>query len=361
MGKKKKIKLNKFNHNSQKNAQKPSTKTKKADRSTRIKIVHSTKSNKTNTDATILAQKTDLFDAITQKISLFALKPKTWLKSQTKKIDDALRPQLISKFKKIIEVVAEKLNTLKEIKQNSKQNEEKLQTEAKHLLIDRANNRNLQISYIQPVSQSSPKAQFSSPSANFLAVTKCNLESRHQLPKLMSIIVQPTARLEKIIHDLLQKCFDPIKMKPIKESPQASSTNPLAMTNSSYENSHYDALEIAQNSQKEKQVNRTFLYETELSYRDDGSFEMYEIDDEMSQKIKDFFDNRKNQELFSRKCDCYSINENESIIGLDKIENNDSDLKGSKELCNSPQKSPNKSVKFYSIFNTKKAFQKTQN
>ena len=85
MGKKKKIKLNKFNHNSQKNAQKPSKKTKKVDRSTRIKIDHSTKISKTNTEASTLTQKTDLFDAITQKISLFALKPKTWLKSQTKK------------------------------------------------------------------------------------------------------------------------------------------------------------------------------------------------------------------------------------------------------------------------------------
>ena len=68
------------------------------------------------------------------------------VKITNKKIDDALKPQLISKFKKIIEVVAEKSNTLKEIKQNFKQNEEKFQTEAKHLLIDRANNRNLQIS-----------------------------------------------------------------------------------------------------------------------------------------------------------------------------------------------------------------------
>jgi len=207
MGKKRKNKLKNFNHNSKKIAQKPTINLEKVDNTTQIKKDISTHNKKTHNKAINVPQKVDIFGKITEKISLLALKPKMWLKSRTKMIDNALKPQLISQIKKVIKIVGDKIHNLKETKPNYKQNE-KTNTSS---LINEENNIRPQISYIQPLSQSSPKVQMNPRKVkytNLITDTNCNSRSRNPLPKLMSLNVQPSARLESVLNDLLERLYE---------------------------------------------------------------------------------------------------------------------------------------------------------
>jgi hypothetical protein len=201
-----KNRLNNFDNNFKEIAQKPTQISKKLDNTTQIKKDISAINKKTHNQVIAVPKKVDLFERITQKISLLALKPKLWLKSQTKMIDDTLKPQLISQIKKVIKAVVDKINNLKETKPNFKQNE-RTNTLS---LVNEANNRNLHISYIQPLSQSSPKVQISPRKAthtNLITDTNGTLKSGHPLPKLMSLNVQPSPRLENVLNDLLERLY----------------------------------------------------------------------------------------------------------------------------------------------------------
>ena len=206
MAKKRKNKLNKFNHNTDKNAQKNLKKEKKLDSLNRIKkdiaAINAIADEKSNP----VRETLNIFQTFTQKIALFALKQKAWIKTQTKTIDAALKSQLIPQIKTVAKVIDAKINILKKIKHNFKQNGITSTNSIAELNKDR-----FEISFIQPVSQSSPKVIDNRKiftKAKIISDIKYNTRPFCPLPKLMSLNVKPTARLEKILNDLLQKLFE---------------------------------------------------------------------------------------------------------------------------------------------------------
>jgi hypothetical protein len=205
MEKKRKNKLNKFNHNTDKNAQNNLKKEKKLDSLNRIKkdIAANTNADKKSNP---LRETLDIFQTFTQKIALFALKQKAWIKTQTKTIDAALKSQLIPQIKTVAKVIDAKINILKKIKHNFKQNGITSTNSIAELNKDR-----FEISFIQPVSQSSPKVIDNLKiftNAKIISDIKYSVRPFCPLPKLMSLNVKPTGQLEKILNDLLQKLFE---------------------------------------------------------------------------------------------------------------------------------------------------------
>jgi hypothetical protein len=199
MAKKRKNKLNKFNHNTDKNAQKKLKKEKKLDSLNRIKKDIAAINTDADKKANPFRETLDIFQAFTQKITLFALKQKAWIKTQTKTIDAALKSQLIPQIKTVAKVIDAKIN-------NFKQNGITSTNSIAELYKDR-----FEISFIQPVSQSSPKVIDNLKICTNAIITpdiKYSARPYCPLPKLMSLNVKPTARLEKILNDLLQKLFE---------------------------------------------------------------------------------------------------------------------------------------------------------
>jgi hypothetical protein len=239
MTKKRKNKLNKFNHNTDKNAQKKLKKEKKLDSLNRIKKDISAINTNADKKSNPVRETFDIFQTFTQKIALFAFKQKAWIKTQTKTIDAALKSQLIPQIKTVAKVIDAKINILKKIKHNFKQNGITSTNSIAELNKDR-----FEISFIQPVSQSSPKV-INNPKmvkkAKIISDIKYDARPCCPLPKLMSLYVKPTARLEKILNDHLQKLFEENARKsnyiidsfssnhPITESP----TNIWCTTNDS--------------------------------------------------------------------------------------------------------------------------------
>ena len=109
MAKKRKNKLNKFNHNTDKNAQKNLKKENKLDSLNRIKKDIAAINTNADKKASPFRETLDIFQAFTQKISLFALKQKAWIKTQTKTIDAALKSQLIPQIKTVAKVIDAKI------------------------------------------------------------------------------------------------------------------------------------------------------------------------------------------------------------------------------------------------------------
>jgi hypothetical protein len=120
MAKKRKNKLNKFNHNTDKNAQKKLKKEKKLDSLNRIKKDIAEINTNADKKSNPVRETLDIFQTFTQKIALFALKQKAWIKTQTKTIDAALKSQLIPQIKTVAKVIDTKINVLKKIKHNFK-------------------------------------------------------------------------------------------------------------------------------------------------------------------------------------------------------------------------------------------------
>ena len=206
MVKKRKNKLNKFNHNTDKSAQKNLKKEKKLDSLNRIKKDIAAINTNADKKSNPVRETLDIFQTFTQKIALFALKQKAWIKTQTKTIDAALKSQLIPQIKTVAKVIDAKINIVKKIKHNLKQNGITSTNSIAELNKDR-----FEISVIQPVSQSSPKVidnrkKFTN--AKIISDIKYTVRPFCPLPKLMSLNVKPTAQLEKILNDLLQKLFE---------------------------------------------------------------------------------------------------------------------------------------------------------
>jgi hypothetical protein len=206
MAKKRKNKLNKFNHNTDKNAQKKLKKEKKLDSLNRIKKDIAAINAIADEKSKPVRETLNIFQTFTQKISLFALKQKAWIKTQTKTIDAALKSQLIPQIKTVAKVIDAKINIVKKIKHNFKQNGITSTNSIAELNKDR-----FEISFIQPVSQSSPKVIDNRKiftKAKIISDIKNNTRPFCPLPKLMSLNVKPTDRLEKILNELLQKLFE---------------------------------------------------------------------------------------------------------------------------------------------------------
>jgi hypothetical protein len=200
MAKKRKNKLNKFNHNTDKNDQKNLKKEKNLDL---IKKEFATIKTSADKKSNTVHKTIHIFQTFTQKISLFALKQKAWIKTRTKTIDAALKSQLIPIIKTVAKVIDAKINILKNFKQNG--------ITSTLDSISELNKDRFEISFIQPVSQSSPKVIDSSKiftNAKIISGIKYSARPCCPLPKLMSLNVKPTARLEKILNDLLQKLFE---------------------------------------------------------------------------------------------------------------------------------------------------------
>jgi hypothetical protein len=206
MAKKRKNKLNKFNHNTDKNAQKNLKKEKKFDHLNRIKKGIAAINTNADKKSNPIRETLDIFQTFTQKIALFALKQKAWIKTQTKTIDAAFKSQLIPQIKTVAKVIDAKINVLKKIKHNFKQNGITSTNSIAELNKDR-----FEMSFIQPVSQSSPKVIDNLKiftNAKIVSEIKYSVRPFCPLPKLMSLNVKPTARLEKTLNDLLQKLFE---------------------------------------------------------------------------------------------------------------------------------------------------------
>jgi hypothetical protein len=110
-------------------------------------------------------------------------------------------------MKTVAKVIDAKINSLKKIKHNFKQNGITSTLDS----ISELNKDRFEISFIQPVSQSSPKV-IDSPkiltNAKIMSEIKYSARPCCPLPKLMSLNVKPTTRLEKILNNLLQKLFE---------------------------------------------------------------------------------------------------------------------------------------------------------
>jgi hypothetical protein len=213
MAKKRKNKLNKFNHNTE-NAQKNLKKEIKLDSLNRIKKDIAAINANADKKSHLVRETLDIFQTFTQKIALFALKQKAWIKTQTKTIDAALKSQLIPQLKTVARVIDAKINNLKKIKHNFKQNEITSTLDS----IAELNKDRFEISLIQPVSHSSPKVIGNLKiltNAKTISDIKYNARPCSLLPKLMSLNVQPTARLEKTLYYLLQKLFEENTRKTI--------------------------------------------------------------------------------------------------------------------------------------------------
>jgi hypothetical protein len=207
MAKKRKNKLNKLNHNTDKNAQKNLKKEKKLDSRNRINKDIAAINTNADKKSNPVRETLDIFQTFTQKIAFFALKQKAWIKTQTKTIDAALKSQLIPQIKNVAKVIDAKINILKKIKHNFKQNGITSTNSIAELNKDR-----FEISFIQPVSQSSPKV---TDNRKIFTNAKIISDIKYRpfrpfcpLLKLMSLNVKPTAQLEKILNDLLQKLFE---------------------------------------------------------------------------------------------------------------------------------------------------------
>jgi len=180
---------NKFNHNSAKNAQKQCKKEKKLDNLNQIiKDFPATNTN-VNSKANNVREKVDILKTISQKIALLSSKPKVWLKTQAKILDDAFKFQLIPQIKTIAKVIDGKISFFNTIKRNFKLIESTSTSER----IPETNK--IENSSIQHFPQPSPP-----------------------LPKLMTLNVTPTAQLEGIINNLLQKYYEESAPKRIKPS-----------------------------------------------------------------------------------------------------------------------------------------------
>jgi hypothetical protein len=170
---------NKFNHNSEKNAQKQCKKEKKLDNLNQIKKDFPAKNTNVNNKSNNVREKVDIFETISQKLALLSSKPKVWLKTQAKILDDAFKSQLIPQIKTIAKVIEGKISIFNKIKPNFKL------IESTSTLEKISESNKIENSSIQYIPESSPP-----------------------LPKLMTLNVTPTAQLAGIINNLLQKYYE---------------------------------------------------------------------------------------------------------------------------------------------------------
>jgi hypothetical protein len=232
MNQKKKNKLNNFNHNIQKNSQKLGKKAGKGSNNAQISSVISKKNGQT---IGTTVKKFLNVQTVAQEITALTLKTKTWLSTQTKKIENAIKsnkPQILTQISTVKRVFHETINSLKILKCNFKYNTKSKITQPKHVKPKIRYPNALEISSIQPVShsfsstqpnnskifpnlplsQSTPKKQrnnsiFSSsqPTERISSInalknsTKCtDIKFKNEpimlLPKLMSLDVKPSKR-----------------------------------------------------------------------------------------------------------------------------------------------------------------------
>jgi hypothetical protein len=170
---------NKFNHNSVKNAQKQCKKEKKLDNINQIKKDFPATNTNVNNKANNGREKVDLLETITQKIAFLGTKPKAWLKTQAKILNDAFRSQLMPQIKTIAKAIDGKISIFNKIKHNFKS----IRITSTLEIISESNK--IENSSIQHISQSSPP-----------------------LPKLMALNVTPSAQLERVINNLLQSYYE---------------------------------------------------------------------------------------------------------------------------------------------------------
>jgi hypothetical protein len=170
---------NKFNHNSVKNAQKQCKKEKKLDNINQIKKDFPATNTNVNNKTNNVREKVDILETITQKIAFLGTKPKAWLKTQAKILDDAFKSQLMPQIKTIAKAIDGKISIFNKIKHNFKS----FRSTSTLEIVSESNK--IENSSIQHVSQSSPP-----------------------LPKLMDLNVTPSAQLERVINNLLQKYYE---------------------------------------------------------------------------------------------------------------------------------------------------------
>jgi hypothetical protein len=240
MNQKKKNKLKDFNHNIQKNSQKLG---KKAGKGSNTAQISSVLSNKNGRKIGSTLKKFSIVQTVAQEITSLTSKTKTWLNLQTKNIENAIKsdkPQIINQISIVKRVFHETINSLKLLKCNFKYNTKsniKLDKpkichpnalEISSILSVSQSFSSTQLNNL-PLSQSTPKIQrknsifpiiqpaerekFNNSILSIIAQKnltdiKFKNDTTKPLPKLMSLDVKPSKRLEKIFNDLLQMWFD---------------------------------------------------------------------------------------------------------------------------------------------------------
>ncbi len=243
MNQKKKNKLKDFNHNIQKNSLKLG---KKAGKGSKTAQISSVLSNKNGRTIGTKLKKFSIVQTVAQEITSLTFKTKTWLNLQTKNIENAIKsnkPQIINQISIVKRVFHETINSLKLLKSNFKYN---TKSKIKHDKPKICHPNGLEISSILPISQSfsstqlnnskilpnlplsksTPKIQRKNSISpiiqpaerekfNNSIIAQKNLtdikfknDTTKPLPKLMSLDVKPSKRLEKMFNDLLQMWLD---------------------------------------------------------------------------------------------------------------------------------------------------------
>jgi hypothetical protein len=245
MNQKKKNKLKDFNHNIQKNSQKLG---KKAGKGSNTAQISSVLSNKNGRKIGSTLKKISIVQTVAQEITSLTSKTKTWLNLQTKNIENAIKsdkPQIINQISIIKRVFHETINSLKLLKCNLIYN---TKSNIKHDKPKICHPNALEISSILPVSQSFSSTQLNNskifpnlPQSQSTPIQRKNSifpiiqpsecekfnnsilsiiaqknltdikfknDTTKPLPKLMSLDVKPSKRLEKMFNDLLQMWLD---------------------------------------------------------------------------------------------------------------------------------------------------------
>jgi hypothetical protein len=334
MNQKKKNKLKDFNHNIQKNSQKLG---KKAGKGSNTAQISSVLSNKNGRKIGSTPKKFSIIQTVAQEITSLTSKTKTWLNLQTKNIENAIKsdkPQIINQISIVKRVFYETINSLKLLKCNFKYNTksniklDKLKIchpnalEISSILSVSQSFSSTQLNNL-PLSQSTPKIQRNNSIFPIIQPAECeklnnsilsiiaqkNLtdikfknDTTKPLPKLMSLDVKPSKRLEKIFNDLLQMWFDGSHLNGKYNT--NSSKYPITESKENVLLTKSSPLQ-PESTQKDDQMDQSIYSDQNSPAADDDlqNIEWNEIEDIEIRKRLDAFTDAKVLEIFGQSRD----------------------------------------------------------
>jgi hypothetical protein len=209
------------------------------------------------------------------------------------------------------------------------------------------NKDRFEISFIQPVSQSSPKVIDNRKiCTNAKIASDINFSDRPccPLPKLMSLNVKPTARLEKILNDLLQKLFEVKARKSKYIFDSFSSNHPFIESSTNIRSTTNNSTPLQQNLHSFSMASKNSIY---LSNDDDEHQKFQTVEVILKNDAYEEYQFQTNNESF----ESFTTNSMTDIKNKESPTNSSSTTKSTNENLHKYNKIINKKLQDFNAFN----------